>query len=118
MASDLRITARFLLPYSHGRGEGGQPEWPPSPLRLFQALVASSLGREPDARRREESAETLRWLERQRAPEIIAASALPCAPYRLFVPDNIGDKVAKRTEKDSRPLRLRGDAVHYVFRHV
>jgi CRISPR-associated protein Csb2 len=52
-------------------------------------------------------------------------------PYRLFVPDNIGDRVAKswsagrsgdlaeyRTEKDVRALRLGGEAVHYVFRVI
>ena len=38
MSDYLCITVRFLQPYSHGRGDGGEPEWPPSPLRLFQAL--------------------------------------------------------------------------------
>ncbi|MBK7400904.1 MAG: type I-U CRISPR-associated protein Cas5/Cas6 [Myxococcales bacterium] len=41
-SSSLRITFRFLQLESHGRGEDGRPEWPPSPLRMFQALVAAS----------------------------------------------------------------------------
>ncbi len=132
MPSELRVTIHFLQPYSHGRGEDGMPEWPPSPLRLFQALVASSVGRAVDAERRARSVEALRWLERQAAPEIVAPPAvLVGAPYRLFVPDNIGDKVARgwsagrdanladyRTEKDVRPMRLEGEAVHYVFQGV
>ncbi|WP_437715195.1 type I-U CRISPR-associated protein Csb2 [Sorangium sp. So ce448] len=131
MPSELRVTVHFLQPYSHGRGEDGHPEWPPSPLRLFQALVASSVGRQGDPERRARTVAALRWLERQAAPEIVAPPAVPTgSPYRLFVPDNVGDKVAKawsagrdasladyRTEKDVRPVRLGGEqaAVHYVF---
>lgn len=124
----LRITARFVQPYSHGRGEDGQPEWPPSPLRLFQALVASAIGRRQAAERRP-AADALRWLEQQDAPEIVAPPAVPVdEPYRLFVPDNVGDRVARawaagrdanladhRTEKDVAPVRLEGEAVHYLF---
>ena len=45
MNSFLCITIRFLQPYAHGRGEEGEPEWPPSPLRVLQALVAAGAGR-------------------------------------------------------------------------
>ena len=44
MQSYLCITVRFIQPFSHGRRDGDDLEWPPSPLRLFQALVASSAG--------------------------------------------------------------------------
>src|SRR5665213_623925 len=132
MGAALRITVRFLQPYSHGRGEDGSAEWPPSPLRLFQAVVASSLGPQVDDQRRARAGQALRWLERQAPPEIFAPRAEPTGPgYRLFVPDNVGDKVAKawsasreasmaeyRTEKDVRPVRLEGEAVHFVFRQV
>ncbi|WP_437594900.1 type I-G CRISPR-associated protein Csb2 [Sorangium sp. So ce1000] len=134
MASELRVTVHFLQPYSHGRGEDGLPEWPPSPLRLFQALVASSVGRQGDPERRTRTVAALRWLERQAAPEIVAPPATRSeSPYRLYVPDNVGDEVAKawsagrdasladyRTEKDVRPMRLEDGpaAVHYVFRGV
>jgi CRISPR-associated protein Csb2 len=132
MPADLQFTVRFLQPYSHGRGEDGAPEWPPSPLRLFQAMVASSLSPQVDGERRVRTIEALRWLECQPPPEIMAPSAEPAtAPYRLYVPDNVGDIAAKawssgrpanladyRTEKDVRPMRLKGEAVHFVFPNV
>ena len=47
MPSVFLLTVRFLdpAPAFHGRGDGGDPEWPPSPLRLFQALVCAAAGR-------------------------------------------------------------------------
>ena len=42
MSDDLCIAATFLDPRFHGRGDGGEPEWPPSPLRLLQAIVAAN----------------------------------------------------------------------------
>lgn len=132
MGSDLRITVHFLQPYSHGRGEDGSPEWPPSPLRLFQALVAAASRRRhagDDEHRAAVAA--LEWLERQAPPEIVAPPATPTTGYRLYVPDNVGDRVAQawsagraadiagyRTEKDVAPVQLEGDAVHYVYRDV
>lgn len=135
MGDALTITARFLQPYSHGRGEDGSPEWPPSPLRLFQALVAPALGCAPDPATRQRSVEALRWLEQQAPPEIVAPRGDTTVGYRLFVPDNVGDRLARswaagrageiadyRTEKDVQAVRLSGDdgahAVHYVFRDV
>lgn len=131
MSDQFRVSLRFLQPYSHGRGEDGSPEWPPSPLRLFQALVASGVGHQFVPERRARAVEALRWLEQLPAPEIFAAPARPSeAGYRSFVPDNVGDRVAKawsagreasladyRTEKDVLPVRLAGElpAVHYCF---
>jgi CRISPR-associated protein Csb2 len=129
MPSSFCLTIRFLQPYSHGRGSDGDPEWPPAPLRLFQALVAASAARWNERIRLEYAVPALRWLECQKAPVIVAALGIRSdAKYRLYVPDNVADKVAKswsagreasiadyRTEKDVRPTRLLGDAVHYLF---
>lgn len=123
------LMIRFLQPYSHGRGENGAPEWPPSPLRVFQALVAAAAARWNERTRLEYAAPALYWLERQPAPAIVAAPGLRSdAKYRLYVPDNVTDKVARswsggreasiadyRTEKDVRPTYLARDAVHYLF---
>ncbi len=123
------ITVRFLQPFSHGRGEGNEPEWPPSPLRLFQAMVASSAGRWNERSTLNSAVSALNWLETQTPLEIVAAEAV-CAdqPFRLYVPDNVTDKPAKswskgryadiadyRTEKDVRPMRLSGESVHYLY---
>ena len=70
----LCVTVRFLQPTFHGRIDGGEGEWPPSPLRLFQALVASA-ARLPiglDDRTRE----AFHWLERCSAPIILAPPAM------------------------------------------
>jgi D-alanine transaminase len=42
MPSFFGLSIRFLAPVFHGRADGEQREWPPSPLRLFQALVAAA----------------------------------------------------------------------------
>jgi CRISPR-associated protein Csb2 len=38
----FRLTFTFVGPYAHGVDGRGDPEWPPSPLRAFQALVAAA----------------------------------------------------------------------------
>lgn len=130
MLDNLCITIRFLQPYSHGRGDGDEPEWPPSPLRLFQALAAAAAARWNERARLAYAVPALEWLERQPAPGVVAAPGIPSeVKYRLYVPDNVGDKVAKswrggnpnasiadyRTEKDVRPTHLNGEAVHYFY---
>ncbi len=129
MPSYLCVTVRFLQSMSHGRGDGGEPEWPPSPLRLFQALAAASAARWNERIRLGYAVPALRWLEQQQAPTLVATHGEPSqVKYRLYVPDNVGDKVAGswsrggaasiadyRTEKDVRPTHLTGDAVHYLY---
>lgn len=129
MGSYLCVTARFLVPACHSRGEGGNPEWPPSPLRLFQAMVSAAAARWNERTRLEYAVPAFRWLEQQPPPSMIAAKGVSSdTKYRLYVPDNTGDKVAKswsggrdadlaeyRTEKDIRPIHLEGEAVHYLY---
>lgn len=136
MPAHLRISVRFLDGEFHGRGDDGETEWPPSPLRLYQALTnaAARLG---GAGISAQSAAALRWLEAlKQPPEILAVEATTTTGYKLYVPDNVADLVAKkwakgeyfksdnhpidisdyRTEKHVRPLRLSGDAaVHYLW---
>ena len=102
----LCVTARFLAGTYHGRGRDGEPEWPPSPLRLFQALVAAAGDRRTPA-----EADALRWLERRPAPEIAAAAYTAVgAPRQVFVPNNDADRqtdhAANRALKVFRPLHL------------
>lgn len=129
MPSNLVFSIRFLQPYSHGRGDGGDPEWPPSPLRLFQALVASAAAHWNERQRLNYAVPHLQWLELLKPPIIIAPAGVASPkPYRLYVPDNLGDKVAKvwlrgksasiaeyRTDRDVRPVHLLGDSLHYLF---
>jgi CRISPR-associated protein Csb2 len=136
MSEHLRISVHFLDGEFHGRGDDGDSEWPPSPLRLFQALT-NAAARLNGAGVGKHNADALRWLEAlQQPPEIFAAKKTPTTGYQLYVPDNVGDIVAKkwsegkyfdsknhpidiagyRTEKVVRPVRLSGDSVvHYLW---
>jgi CRISPR-associated protein Csb2 len=128
MPSNFCLTIRFLQPYSHGRGEDGEPEWPPSPLRAFQSLVAAAAARWNERSKLEYAAPALQWLERLTCSEIVAAEGLASDLKCLFyVPDNTADlvvpawsrgdvnKSVKRTEKIIRPTCIPGEAVHYLF---
>ncbi len=71
-------------------------DWPPSPARVHQALIAAALRGIP-ARKEEQLAgtalEALRWLERQPPPDIVASSVLSedsnaATRFRLAIPQN------------------------------
>ena len=103
----LCVTVRFLSATYHGRDRDGGSEWPPSPLRLFQALVAAA-----GLTRAARQDEALRWLERQAAPAVVAAVPLRDRPVQRlsYVPNNTvggpGDRAARRVEKRYAPLHL------------
>ena len=126
MSRHLVLSFRFLSPWFHGRGDGGSPEWPPSPLRAFQAVVAAAARAGTLAATRS----ALRGLEALPAPLIVAPDAIESAiGYRLSVPHNAMDLVGKqwsrgdegnlgehRAMKSVRPHRLPDDAaVHYAW---
>lgn len=126
MASLLVLSFRSLTGTYHGRRDGGEPEWPPSPLRAFQAMVATSARLGPT----EAIRAALQWLERRPAPIITAPRAVPGAGYRLSVPNNSMDIVAgswarratkddaasHRTMKTVRPSHLvGGDPVRFAW---
>ena len=107
MKQFLCIQVRFLRSSCHGRGDGGVPEWPPSPLRLFQALVAAASsrwgwGKQIDSAADDSAADFLRWLERLPAPEIFAPPARRTAPFRLYVPNNTADLAVPSWKKGSQ----------------
>ena len=109
----LCFAATFLAGRYHGK------EWPPSPARLFQALVAGA--RTGIYRQYWPATEgMLRILEQLPAPEIVARNAECMHPYRISVPNNDTDRAAKdwaagrqfdaaslRTMKDVRPREIR-----------
>jgi len=92
----------------------GEPEWPPAPARVFQALVAGgSHSGDIDA----DMAVALRWLESLHPPRI--AAPRPCSGQRLnlYVPNNDLDAhggdpgcvATIRTDKTVRPRIFDGD---------
>lgn len=123
MSQYLCVAATFLAGRYHGK------EWPPSPARLFQALVA---GAKTGVYRQQWSAvePTLRILERLPAPEIVARNAARLSGYRISVPNNDTDRAAKewaagrefnasglRTMKEVQPreIDVSGDGKPHVY---
>ena len=81
----LLISVRVHDGRYHGSGE-----WPPSPARLFQALVAGTARGESLS---EDVAQAFKWLESLDAPAIAAPPAYSGQPFKNFVPNNDLDAV-------------------------
>ena len=128
----LCISVTLLDPLYHGKGDSERPEWPPSPMRLFQAIVAGSKAGTRKARwatqDRSDLTDAFMWLEGQSPPMIVAPQADPVrASHTLFVPNNDGDEIfdqrARLTAKYPHPHRLMpqygdedgGQTVHYLW---
>lgn len=128
----LQLAITFLDPRFHGRREGGDAEWPPSPLRLYQALIAANALPTGSI---DHLAPALRWLESLPPPTILAPASRLGDPYRLSVPDNQLDLVTKawskgiydgkddanpathRSMKTIRPMHLTsGDRLTYLWK--
>ena len=85
----LVVSVAWLGPEESPRYHGA--EWPPAPLRVFQALVAAA-GRQPPGER-ERSFEALRGLEVAGPPVIFAPPAMPVGEVFSAVPNNDGDVI-------------------------
>jgi CRISPR-associated protein Csb2 len=148
MPSHLLISVTFLQPTCHarlGKEDAAPNEWPPSPLRLFQAMVAGAAARwsggagDDGSTRGGGGALTaaapvaaLKWLEtlcETSPPTILAPRAVTGQAVPRYVPNNSADLVAAtwargdalaafedRTKKVFRPTHLLdGSTVHYVW---
>jgi CRISPR-associated protein Csb2 len=119
-AKALLIEVRWPDGRFHGvregdaRGRGAEPmivEWPPSPFRLFQALIAGAYGGRWATEDRAEKDAVFRWLECLNAPRIWAPPLKTLRPVTYYVPNNDLDakggdpaQVASvRTAKTRRP---------------
>lgn len=118
MSRHLVLTIRLHDGRYHGMPVS---EWPPSPARIFQALVAG-VARGADIPKR--FADALGWLERLPPPVIAAPSARLGAAVSLFVPNNDADakggdpaRIAElRIKKLVRPHLIEGEpAVVYAW---
>lgn len=92
------IEVRFLHRRYHGRGG-----WPPTPLRLFQAITAGALSGRWAAENRPATEAVLRWLEGLGAPaRVIGHPGRGLRPYRLAVPNNQADRHIPALRKGAR----------------
>jgi CRISPR-associated protein Csb2 len=103
MHRTLLISVRLHDGRYHGTGD-----WPPSPARLFQVLVAGTARGEAIA---DEDRAALCWLEGRSAPIIAAPKSRACLGFSNYVPNNDLDAVGGdlrrigkiRTGKTIRP---------------
>jgi len=104
MTPGLELTVRFIVDRFHGS------DWPPSPARLFQALVAGARTGAGAKEWTDRHLKALEWLESLSPPEIFARVCKPGKEYTLFVPNNSLDKERRstRTAKAVRPYILVG----------
>lgn len=148
MPSHLHISVTFLQPSCHarlGKEDAAPNEWPPSPLRLFQAMVAGASARwawDDGSGRAALSADApvaaLKWLEglcENVAPTVLAPRVVTGQAVPRYVPNNSADLVGAkwarnkgddalatfedRTKKVFRPTHLLGGpphTVHYLWR--
>ncbi len=131
-AKALVIYIRFLGSQSvfHGQRDNNEPEWPPSPSRVFQALIDAAASRQRGHKIEETVYEMLAWMERLNVSEILAPTFSVGTQYRIAVPNNDLDvwagSVSKgnvpkkqpnelKTMKQVHPVRISGDTVHYLY---
>lgn len=100
----LLISVRFHDGRYHGGGE-----WPPSPARLFQALVA---GAAHGGSLSEPAVSAFRWLEGLAPPVIAAPPAYAGRSIKNFVPNNDLDAVG------GDPARIGENALYQLGRGV
>ncbi|MGH7778820.1 MAG: type I-G CRISPR-associated protein Csb2 [Candidatus Binataceae bacterium] len=107
----LVIAIRFLGDRYHGRTENGrEPEWPPSPLRLYQAVLAGAAPRWHDIAVREHEFPALEWFQSLEPPQIIAPKYERGRPLLKYVRENLSDvDPEKRDAKFSRPTLFCGE---------
>jgi len=99
----LEFRVFFLNGEYHGR------EWPPSPARLFQALIAGSRYRyRRGSDWSEEFDQALQWLEKQDPPIIVAPPIARGSRYAAFRPAN---NIQKELKNEGQ--KLQQNMVHY-----
>jgi len=94
MMQNLCLSVTLLDGRFHGRGDGRGPEWPPSPWRLFQALLAGAHtgGHHPEWT--DSHAKAFQWLEQRDPPLIVSPDRRELSGYTLSVPNNDMDRLA------------------------
>lgn len=101
MAVHVDLTVRFFNDRYHGS------DWPPSPGRLFQALVAGAKTGAPARNWKADHESALAWLENLGPPNILARPKSDGHPYTLYIPNNsLKNSQSTKTSKQVRPAIL------------
>jgi CRISPR-associated protein Csb2 len=112
------ITLEFRVLFLNGEYNG--EEWPPSPARLFQALIAGARYRyRRGAAWSPKFDEALRWLENQKPPIItVMQPAIPGSSYIAYRPANNLEREleieGQKQGQSMHPLHVQ-EAVCYIY---
>ena len=133
MMTCLLITVRFLDERFHGLlDRDGPAEWPPSPFRLFQALIAGVARRcelvigedTPSNVNYTDLGRAIDWLQHLPAPIVVAPRSRQGIAITRFVPNNDGDETFDRQRRLTAKLTIptlmliepdQRPEVHYVW---
>jgi CRISPR-associated protein Csb2 len=120
MTRYLCISVTFLDRLFHGKADSEEPEWPPSPFRLFQALLAGSVVGCRKNEWADAHIDAFRWLQNRKPPLIVAPKVRCGTTYTFYVPRNESDKVFKRQDRlDTKIARphclMNGQTLHYLW---
>lgn len=118
MPNNLCLSVTFIDSVSafHGSADQNEPEWPPSPLRVFQALVAAASCGVAKQNGSPTGLEAFKWLERLQTdspPVIVTPKHMVGKALRIAVPNNDMDSPARfwakgqEPKKPHRPIDLR-----------
>lgn len=122
MTNYLCISVTLLDSLFHGKADHDEPEWPPSPLRLFQAMLRGARTGGHNSHWTDAKSVAFRWLEQCEPPVIVAPQVSRASEYTLFVPNNDSDKEPERqnrlTSKVARPHRLPEDVEHRTLHYL
>ncbi len=107
MSEFLCINIRFLDPASafHGQRDDSQPEWPPSPLRLFQSLVDSAASQWRESQFIDWAKPMLTWIEMIPPVLIVTPTYHFGIPFQIAVPNNDWDSPAHVWARGSEPIK-------------
>lgn len=122
MTGYLCISVTLIDSLFHGKADHGEPEWPPSPFRLFQAMLCGARTGCRKSQWTDAKAAAFNWLERCEPPVIVAPQVGRANEYTLFVPNNDSDKERERQNRLSskvlRPHRLPEEFEHRPLHYL
>ncbi len=113
----FKLCITFLNGTFHGVGDAGQEEWPPSPMRVYQALVATA-GRIHGSAFPAKVTKSLQWLSELPPPEIDAPPHRRAMPIRSSVPNNAMDICARAWSRGSYNAKDAKPSTHKAMKTI
>lgn len=113
----FKLSITFLDGTYHGVLDGGEAEWPPSPMRVYQALVATA-GRKFGETFPDEVTNALDWLAGLSSPVIHSPPYRRAMPVRTSVPNNAMDICARAWVRGSYDAKDAKPSTHKAMKTI